>query len=76
MEILVKYEIWELDKEHGLKAQETYTSYRKSFKERVVLLEPTITQTHDSFNDAVKEIEDKGVPYIEYTIIPRIYKTT
>ena len=76
MEININYEIWELDRNHGLKPAEDYSSYQRNTKDRIVLLEPSeITQTHDSFNAAIREIEDKGKTYTEYTILPRIYKT-
>lgn len=71
----IQYEIWELDKNHGLKPEEDYSGYSRNTKDRVVLLEPLITQTHDSFEEALKCIEERGDDYREYTIIPRIYKT-
>jgi hypothetical protein len=76
METKITYEIWELDKHHGLKPEEDYSGYSRSTKDRVVLLEPKCTQNHNSFEEAVKEIEQKGDTYTEYTIIPRIYKTS
>ena len=33
------------------------------------------TQNHNTFEECVKEIEKKGETYIEYTILPRIYRT-
>jgi len=75
MEISIKYEIWELDKNHGLAKKENYSSYSRNTLDKVVLLEPTITQTHDSFEKAIECIEEKGETYTEYTILPRIYKT-
>lgn len=71
----IQYEIWELDKNHGLKSEEYYSGYSRNTKDRVVLLEPNITQTHNSFEEALKCIEERGGDYKEYTIIPRIYKT-
>lgn len=76
METTIKYEIWELDKSHGLSKKQDYSGYSRNTLDRVVLLEPTVTQTHDSFEEAVKEIEERGETYTEYTILPRIYKTS
>lgn len=75
MEITIKYEIWELDKSHGLSKKEDYSGYLRHTLDRFVLLEPAISQTHNSFEEAVKCIEEKGETYTEYTILPRIYKT-
>lgn len=73
MEMTVQYEIWELDEEHGLAPKNDYSGYGKH---RIVLLQPNCKQTHDTFGLAVKEIEEKGKTYTEYTILPRIYKTS
>ena len=68
---LIQYQIWILDKNNGLEPEE----YSRNTRDRIVLLEPSITQTHDSFEEAIKCIEEKGESYVEYTILPRIYKT-
>lgn len=75
METKIQYEIWELDKNHGLKPKENYSGYSRNTKDRVVLLEPNISQIHNTFEECVKEIQENGNSYIEYTILPRIYKT-
>jgi hypothetical protein len=75
METLIQYQIWILDKNHGLASEEVYSNYSRNSRDRIVLLEPSITQTHDSFEEAIKCIEERGESYVEYTILPRIYKT-
>jgi hypothetical protein len=75
METSIQYQIWILDKNHGLKPEEDYSNYSRNTRDRIVLSEPSITQTHDSFEEAIKCIEEKGESYVEYTILPRIYKT-
>lgn len=74
MEISIRYEIWEIDKSHGLAPKERYL-YGKY--DRIVLVEPIRSfDTRDNFEGAIEEIKEKGGTYTEYTILPRIYKTS
>lgn len=67
----IQYNIFEIG-ESGLAPIDNFFNGKQ---QKIVLVEPQITQTHNSFEEALKCIEERGDYYKEYTIIPRIYKT-
>ena len=67
----IQYNIFEIGESGLAPKQNEFTGNKK----KLVLVEPNITQTHDSFADALKCIEESADYHIEYTIIPRVYKT-
>ena len=69
---MIKYIIYEIDDNH-LKSEDLLYGEKQR---RVCYLEAkNLSVFHDTEEEALKEIEDFGKDFTEYTIIKRIYKT-
>lgn len=72
----IQYQIFELDSNHLKRHEGLYKN-----QDRVCLMSARLSggwdsDAHETFEEAVKAIEKFGKQYVEYTIIPLIYKTS
>lgn len=69
----VQYKIYELDEGHLDKSNYVFDN-----RDRIRLVGANLGEwlpsTYDTFEEAVEAIKNCGKNFIEYTIIPRIYK--